>query len=113
VIAGGGGYTFSDSNSITQFCPYSFIGGGHGNLISGSESAIGGGYANHVNSHGFVGGGYFNHAEGNYAVVLGGANCQATGDFSTIVGGGRRSWAVQHSKRKFVVHWRRVGKHCR
>ncbi len=111
AIAGGGGATDFDSNSIIG--AHSFIGGGHRHNIFTDKGTIGGGERNHVDGeHGTVGGGYFNQVNANggtvaggssnrvnglYAFTGGGAYNHANGNHSVVVGGEANSASGSHA----------------
>jgi len=83
VISGG------QSNTITTLqAPWSVIGGGHVNQISGMAGTIGGGFQNSVGAQGgTVGGGEANIAAALYTAVGGGNGNSANGYASTVAGG--------------------------
>jgi hypothetical protein len=86
VVAGGGGLSVTDSNSVRGEA--SSIGGGSGNSISTEHAVIGGGQSNSIsNQHAVIGGGQSNEATGLRAVIGGGYDNTASGQDATIGGG--------------------------
>jgi hypothetical protein len=77
-------------NLITTTNWANFIGGGYGNVITGTTgyATIGGGRQNRVtNSYATVAGGQANTASGSYATVAGGRGNTASGGYATVAGG--------------------------
>jgi len=85
VTIGGGG---SSSNPNQVMNNFGVVGGGSGNIISGTYSTIGGGMDNDVGgSYSTVGGGLANTANGYQSTVSGGSGSEASGYQATVGGG--------------------------
>ena len=73
---------------------YSVVGGGQGNVMSGTDNVIGGGYQNtNSGTTATVGGGGNNTASGNWATVGGGYDNTASGTYYATVSGGQANIA--------------------
>ncbi|HEY5912136.1 MAG TPA: hypothetical protein VJA21_16150 [Verrucomicrobiae bacterium] len=90
VIAGG------QSNTITTLqAPWSVIGGGHVNQVSGLAGTIGGGYQNSVSAEGAVVGGGEGNSAGAFAATVAGGNANQAAGYESTVGGGSGNQAAK------------------
>jgi hypothetical protein len=86
----GGGYANhagNDAGDATD-APFATVGGGLGNVASGSASTVGGGQLNAASGYSsVVGGGVGNTASGGDSAIGGGSSNVASGTFSAVPGG--------------------------